>query len=100
MLKRESFSWALMTPFKVDLKRERELYLPHLVISACCTSSYLEMLAKLTAGVCDCFFPFLEENKDGNEVEVNVDVEVKKKTSEIVPNAVDDAKKMTILSYR
>ena len=75
MLKRESFSWALMTPFKVDLEREREICLPYLVISACCTSSYLEMLAKLTAGVCDCF-P-LDENKGEDEVEVEVDVDVK-----------------------
>ena len=53
--------------------------LPYLVISACCTSSYLEMLAKLTVGVCDCF-P-LDENKGEDEVEVEVDVDVKVKNT-------------------
>ena len=60
-------------------EREGEICLPHLVISACCTSSYLGMLAKLTAGVCDCF-PLDEnegEDEDEDEVEVDVDVEVK-----------------------
>jgi hypothetical protein len=80
MLKRESFSWALIMPFKVDLEREREICLPYLVISACCTSSYLEMLAKLTAGVCCDCFP-LDENKGEDEVEVEVDVDVEVKNT-------------------
>ena len=60
-------------------EREREICLPYLVISACCTSSYLGMLAKLTAGVCDCF-PF-DENKGEDEVEVEVDVDVEVKNT-------------------